>query len=232
MKKQIALIVFALPLAGLLGGCALLGLGPRQARITAQSTLPMGADALVRFEQGRAALDTGQNAAAVAAFSEARLEPALLGPSLNGMAVAYARLGRLDLAERYFNQAVAAAPQEARFAANLARLQETLRAVDERPALAAAAPAPAAEPAPTIQAGNGTVRLVTQGGGLARVASAPTTNRFVRINPAQVQLSRTLTETPRNGAQDRTRIDASAAQVAASTVPDRQAYPIRVSFRQ
>jgi tetratricopeptide (TPR) repeat protein len=238
MKKQIVLMVIALPVVGLLGGCALLGLGPRQPQITAQSTLPMGADAFVRFEQGRAALDAGLNAEAIAAFSEARLEPYLLAPSLNGMAVAYARLGRLDLAERYFMQAVAAAPQDVRFTANLAHLQQTLRGMEEEyrpPVLAAAAPAPvrAAGPARTIQAGNGIVRLVTQSGGAVRVASAPTGNRIVRINPAEVQLSAAVTETPRNGARVRIRFEDGAAPVVASAAAaDSSHYPIRVTFRQ
>lgn len=236
MKKQIVLILFAVPVAGLLGGCALLGLGPRQPQITAQSTLPMGADAFVRFEQGRAALDAGLNAEAIAAFSEARLEPELLASSLNGMAVAYARLGRPDLAERYFTQAVAAAPEDARFMANLARLQDSLRDMEQQhrhPVLAAAAPAARATgPARTIQASNGIVRLVTQSGGPARVASAPTANRFVRINAAEVQLSAAVTETPNNGVRARIRFDGGVQPVVASAASDRSSYPIRVALRQ
>ena len=244
MKKPTAIALVALPLAALLPGCALLGLGPRHAEIAAQSTLPMGSDAFVRFEQGRAALDAGLNAEAIAAFSEARVEPELLGPSLNGMAVAWSRLGRLDLAERYFTQAVAAAPQDVRFAANLAQLQQTLQAMALRydePALAEAAvatPPASLAGAGTLRSSNGIVRLVTQGAGSVHVATAPVGNRLVRIDPAQVQLSSAVTEPPRNGARVRIRFGsgestAGQAGIAVASAGGAQAgYPIRVAIRQ
>ena len=47
------------------------------------------------------------------------------------MAIAYDRMGRYDLAGRFFAQAVAAAPQDARFARNASRFEEAMLARGE-----------------------------------------------------------------------------------------------------
>lgn len=71
--------------------------------------------------EGRKALDRGEITAAVTAFRNAKLYPQHEAAAFNGLAVAYDRLGREDLTERFFRQAVALAPDEPRFRMNLAR---------------------------------------------------------------------------------------------------------------
>lgn len=205
-----------------LGGCALLGIGRSEPRVSAVSTLPMDADAYIRFEEGRAALDSGQNAAAIAAFSEARLEPALLGPALNGMGVAWARLGRVDLAERYFRQAVTAAPGDERFAANLELAQWTRLASGRRLAAPQPAVAEAALPSRTIAAGRGPVHLATGGMAGSRITVEGPQRRLARIDAARVDLSTAVTDGQRAGPQVRVRLVERAAESPG--------YPIRVAL--
>ena len=77
-----------------------------------------------RLEAGRIHLAQGRPAAAVTAFRQASYDAAHAGPAYNGMGVAYAQMGREDLALRYFEMAVVADPVDERFARNLARLED------------------------------------------------------------------------------------------------------------
>lgn len=77
------------------------------------------------IERGRQALRMGQNADAISAFRTALREESNAGEAYNGLAIAYDRIGRKDLARRYFEQAVAVQPGERRYEANLARFFET-----------------------------------------------------------------------------------------------------------
>ncbi|GAA0273383.1 hypothetical protein GCM10009127_12300 [Alteraurantiacibacter aestuarii] len=185
--------------AALLNGCALLGIGHKGAHIEALSTLPGDAEAFVQFESGRDSLASGNYAAAIAEFSHARAEPTLLGPALNGMAVAYARLGREDLAERYFREATMADPADTRFAANLLRLQQA----GQKAASQAATLAFDARYVPTpmvVRAGSGTAMLPT-GGAAPRLTVTQSQQQLVRIDAAQVQLSAMVAEPSVNGMQ-------------------------------
>ena len=76
------------------------------------------------LEEGAAFLRAGELSAAVASFRVAQLDRATRADASNGLGVAYAKLGRLDLAERYFQAAILSDPENARFAANLLRLQK------------------------------------------------------------------------------------------------------------
>lgn len=109
---------------------------------------------------GKRALADGQYGAAVAALRLARLDPACTAEATNGLGVAYAQLGRNDLAERYFREAVAMDPQDRRFAANLARFEQA-RAVQ---LAARPAPSPVVAPAPQLKAG---LRVASGGGSKA-----------------------------------------------------------------
>jgi len=109
---------------------------------------------------GKRALADGQYGAAVAALRLARLDPACTAEATNGLGVAYAQLGRNDLAERYFREAVAMDPQDRRFAANLARFEQA-RAVQ---LAARPAPPPVVAPAPQLKAG---LRVASGGGSKA-----------------------------------------------------------------
>ena len=79
-------------------------------------------DSSARIEMGREALSEGAVAAAIHHFELAILDPDRAADAHNGLGVAYARLGREDLAARYFNAALRLRPDDARFARNLSRL--------------------------------------------------------------------------------------------------------------
>jgi len=78
--------------------------------------------------EGRAALEDGKLVAAIGPLRAALLDPATRAPASNALGVAYAQLGREDLAEQYFKSAIAADPSDNRFVANLLRLQHTVLA--------------------------------------------------------------------------------------------------------
>lgn len=75
------------------------------------------------LEEGRAYLREGNISKAVASFQMARMDKDSAAAANNGLAVAYAKLGRPDLAERYFRTAAMLDPSEGKYVANLLRLQ-------------------------------------------------------------------------------------------------------------
>jgi tetratricopeptide (TPR) repeat protein len=75
-----------------------------------------------RLDAGRNHLVRHRLTQAVTAFRQASYDPALASEAFNGLGVAYARLGRADLARRYFGLAVSADPQDPRYRRNLARV--------------------------------------------------------------------------------------------------------------
>lgn len=170
MRKYLAsllLVAVAVPL----GGCNAIFGGSKT--LAAQKTFKkqvQGADyAQARLGDGRQALDRGNFAEAIMAFREAQRDPQFAALAHNGMGVAYAELGRADLAERYFLLAVAADPEDRRFAANLSRLYALNAA--PRPELAAAPEAiPAlAEPRSALNA-NAAVKVERPTARLVRTA--------------------------------------------------------------
>ncbi|WP_394727335.1 tetratricopeptide repeat protein [Altererythrobacter sp. GH1-8] len=77
------------------------------------------------LEKGRAALSAGYPARAIELFRLAALNEEVAADAFNGMAVAYARLGRADLAERYFKTAMTIDSSNPRYAANLANFYDS-----------------------------------------------------------------------------------------------------------
>lgn len=222
MFARIALLACTAPL---LASCALLGIGGRhEPQIEAMSTLPDDAEAYVQFELARMSLSSGNYARAIGEFSNARAEPALLGPALNGMAVAYARLGRNDLAERYFREAMAAEPGDTRYAANLLRLQRA--AAQDRGSRVELALGEVDVPPPVVVTANSVPRIRVIGGTASRGDTVEPQARIARIDAQQVHLTTVVSEPPRNGAQVRLRFEQSG------TVAENDSYPVRVSLSQ
>ena len=81
--------------------------------------------ATIALEDGRAHLAAGNPGLAIESFQRVLASGELVGPAANGIGVAYARIGRADLARRYFHQAIATAPTERSYLANLERLEST-----------------------------------------------------------------------------------------------------------
>ncbi|MEP3049777.1 MAG: hypothetical protein ABJP48_10540 [Erythrobacter sp.] len=78
-----------------------------------------------RLNLGLAALRTGNPGNAIHHLERAILEPESAPEAYNGMGVAYAQLGREDLAKRFFDVAIMLKPSDTRFARNLARLDQS-----------------------------------------------------------------------------------------------------------
>lgn len=117
-------VLLAIALALPLGGCkSFLGVSlfsPGAARPVREAPLMAPAT-----QAGRGELDAGRPGAAIEKFRQALAAAEPVAPALNGMAVAYARIGRFDLAQRYFEEAMAADPNDPRYRANLTALVQS-----------------------------------------------------------------------------------------------------------
>lgn len=122
------------------------------------------------LEEGRMYLRQGNISKAVASFQLARLDKSTAAAANNGLAVSYAKLGRPDLAERYFRTAASLDPNESKYVANLLRLQGNVmmarqaRATEQLAAAAVPAKAPevARREAPEVhRVSHGEFRIAT-----------------------------------------------------------------------
>ncbi len=75
-----------------------------------------------RLETGKMQLGAGLNSMALESFRGALRQSPDSAEAYNGLAIAYDRIGRADLAQRYFETAIAKAPHDARYRTNLAQL--------------------------------------------------------------------------------------------------------------
>ena len=116
MKPATTLALVAL--ATSLGGCKSF---VQAFDFSRNSSTPQYAIGPADLEEGRAQLGAGNPGNAIAPLHRAALVPELRGDALNALGVAYAKLGRADLAERYFASAARLNPDNERFAANLDR---------------------------------------------------------------------------------------------------------------
>lgn len=145
-------LLLALILFGLLNGCGssrgLSGIRP-VGDVAVGQTSVAAANALV---------ERGQYGLAIAAYRRVlRLDPAN-GPAREGLAITYEMLGRADLADRYYQEALALAPRNPRIYQNFAAFLRAQRRdadavqlmADMRIALPGAELAVAAVPAPAL----------------------------------------------------------------------------------
>lgn len=138
-KTAAAALLLAIPL---LAACQSTSGGSSGARASRSSPVaPTLADyGALQIALGRQALDDGLYGTAVTAFRNARQVPQWDAAACNGLAIAYSRIGRPDLAERYFTQAMTLAPEEPRYLANLQRFHQAQAMVrDDAERVAAAA---------------------------------------------------------------------------------------------
>jgi tetratricopeptide (TPR) repeat protein len=103
-----------------------------------------------------------------------------IAPAVNGLGVAYARLGRFDLAQRYFQQAMASDPTNTKYADNLAKLMRSPTLAMRRDgdiagaALKAAIPFRGGDlPAQAVRDASAVGKLQRVSRGEVRIASAP-----------------------------------------------------------
>src|SRR3546814_1026109 len=99
MLRGASCIAVAISLSGCQSFISALGFGPKDGPRRAEASAPIfGSEEL---EKGRTALRAGYPANAIQQFRMAALNPDSAPEAYNGLGVAYARLGRADLAERY-----------------------------------------------------------------------------------------------------------------------------------
>lgn len=120
MKSSIKQCALAGCVTVMLGGCAAhQNIAPEYRLSSSSMAAQPGASMLQR---GKAQLDAGLDALAIESFrTEIRLNPDS-ADAYNGLAVAYGRIGRNDLAQRYFETALAKDPANAKVQTNLAKL--------------------------------------------------------------------------------------------------------------
>lgn len=192
-----------------------------------------------RLAMGKRHLEAGRPTRAITAFRQASYDPRFAGEAFNGMAIAYDRIGRADLAARYFANAVAAAPEDERFARNLARLEGKGVIIphvmpDAQPVdLAVRETAPDVRGSVTIEA-----RPMALSGAV-RVEKAPET-RVARLSRAEVAVGEATTPVVRTAAvrerPARITVETSRAERVAMrarrNAQARKAYPIRIVLRE
>jgi Flp pilus assembly protein TadD len=118
-------------------------------RPAAEQRVQLAGNTAGALEEGRTQLREGNISAAVASFRIALLDEETRAEASNGLGVAYARLGRPDLADRYFQAAISAEPENTKYVANLLRLQQQVmlaRRATAAPAVAVAQRGPSANP--------------------------------------------------------------------------------------
>lgn len=195
------------------------------------------AEGLSQTNQGRVHLYANRTGLAIEAFRNALANGEAPAPAYNGLGVAYARLGRPDLAESYFSRAVASDPANLHFAENFAKLMRSpaylamasVRTASPNSALADSAlansqsagsvqsanAATTAKPAPMERISRGEVRIVTNAASAANRAPA-------------ARLATTATP-PRQSAI--ARVSRGEVRItAAAAAPAPSPYPVRVQF--
>lgn len=127
MKPATTLMLVAL--ATSLGGCKSF---LQAFDFSRHSSSPAYAIGPADLDEGREHLRAGRVGNALAPLHRAALNPETSGDALNALGVAYSKLGRADLAERYFLAAVELDAGNERYSANLARFYDSDLARDTR----------------------------------------------------------------------------------------------------
>lgn len=248
MRKFVAMAGLMLAAASL-GGCQSIFGGQRADADVGR--IDMADYYMQRLAVGRADLVAGRPASAIVAFRQASYDTRFAGEAYNGMAVAFEQIGRADLAARYFAKAVAIAPDDERFARNLAKFEaRTGMAMAAAPdtALASAVQAPAATaelpPVATEVRPPVAAAAVSTLSGAVRVEPRPAA-KVARVSQGQVaigaqpvgqvtRMAEQAVKPARVWVEPRRDVRAASAQVidrARRGAQARKAYPIRFVLR-
>jgi tetratricopeptide (TPR) repeat protein len=179
MPNQLILRASAIAMLVSLGGCQffgklnLAGSGSQEQRQAGKATRTMPSS----LGEGREHLRANRNGLAIDAFNLALVRGEDPAAAYNGLGVAYARVGRSDLAYRFFKKANASDPDNPVYAGNLIRLVDSpafaLNQIDrapaappartaERPVTASAAAAAPRVPGKLYREGRGQISLTTR----------------------------------------------------------------------
>ena len=178
MRNTLILRATAIVMVISLGGCQFLGKlnlarsgSQEEQQAKAQRAMPSS------LAEGRKHLRTNRNGLAIDAFNLALVRGEDPAAAYNGLGVAYARVGRNDLAYRFFKKANASDPDNPVYASNLIRLVDSpafaLNQIDRAPAApparveertvaASAAAAAPRVPGKLYREGRGQISLTTR----------------------------------------------------------------------
>lgn len=240
---------FAIALCSLpLGGCQTLfgdaGFAARSPEVDTAS-VDLSGYFTVRLEAGKAHLIHNRPALAVVAFRQASYDPAHAARAYNGMGVAYAQMGRSDLAQKYFEMAIAADPTDGRFSANLAKLEaagnirsaepqfaERDESSETHAALAATLAAPLANNgvALAVPGTNSTPALTRISSGEVRINSLGTgRNVMAIVSAARAEASPSLES---RALRRNARAAGHPARVEWPGRTERSTYPVRIALAE
>ncbi|MEO5597286.1 MAG: hypothetical protein ABIQ66_01565 [Novosphingobium sp.] len=217
----------------LLTGCKSLfsARGSSHVEVKLQDDQQLAQYAPMQMEIGRQALANGEYGLALIAFRNAQHDPVWTAAAHNGMAVAFDEIGRPDLAEGFFQQAIADNPEDPRYQANLQHFYASSAAIPiktERPEQLASAMT-VQLPEPDGAKADGSRPDIVYVGSANRSRTAMNDQPMVlkRVSAQEVQISRpqvaVATRNQRPGSRPR-------AAVATSTGRAVPAYPVRITF--
>ena len=221
------MLVAGMLAATLLGGCQSIFGHHAKLDIRPVGGVDSPGASAIALEEGKQFLRSGAVGSAIVALQKAAADPVAAPEAHNGLGVAYAMLGRGDLAERYFQQAIAESPAEAKYSANLARFYQSQEAALVR-RQAIPAPAVATEPDTEFAVVNELFdRVIQAGPGAVRLAAATRASAMTRVSQNEVTI-RTLPAAPLAApAYERRR---NTLFTASSTAPRNAPYPVRIKF--
>lgn len=239
-----------------LSGCQLFAPGQGNSVRSAQVAPDMSSYFDQRLADGRRHLRAGRLGAAITAYRQASYSADHAADAYNGMAIAYDLLGRADIAQRYFNAAVALAPESPQIARNLARFEDrnpniveesevqlaigsgelpSISLDEEDLRAAAAMSAPAFVPqGRLVRVGNRELRIRGREDWASRI-EADETERAAVVHVGQPDRTRMATQDTSGTYPVRVRLDASDEETGVSRSVWRgprngRNYPVRVSI--
>lgn len=173
-----------------------------------------------RLAEGRAHLLANRPGAAVVAFRQASYGATVRARALNGMAIAYDRLGRADLAQQYFMAAMNLEPENPSFAANFLRFNQNLATARQVDAVAAA---------------QAEALLVGTAEGAPSGAAAPrdgaiAADRIQRVSPHEVRIAAAPEEAIEPESAQTDRVATRAHSPALRARAQNRDYPVRVQL--
>ena len=171
-------MMLTIGLSGVVAGCS--AFQPQaELNIRAVDSEQLTDDETNPLAEGRAKLALGQNGLAISAFRAALREQPESADAYNGLGIAYDRIGRKDLAQRYFELAVAGEPDNAKFSGNLARFFEN----SGRPHMARGLSIPefAALPAPEPEAASQTSDAIVSKPAFVTATAEAETGAFIQV---------------------------------------------------
>lgn len=244
MQRQLVRMALTIALVSPLGGCQFIN----SLHLSHRSASPQPALARDQYYTGKGQdlLRSGQPGGAAEAFNLALATGEDPAPAYNGLGVAFARMGRPDLAYRFFNKAVTSDPGNLAYAGNLDRLVKSPEfTLDMVPASQATAPSatpdvsgsppsrvagasnddhPAGDPQGRLRrTGPGQVSLTTLPPGTAPFGANPGTptcshKRLSRQSICKVRTAQRHKPTPETGSQTAT---VAAASEQGASAPDK-----------